>query len=330
MNILFFTTIPPDYLQDSILIGLRQLSSNNLIDYPQKDCLYKNNSSEDIYGRGFTLYNYLSEINVNRKNIKERIINKEFDLIIFSSIHRQIDLLKEYYPLIKKTKVVFLDGEDHPSLFGYNGRYWRNPKFWFLPKIHKRHLYFKREFTPETLKYRYYKIIPGFLLKHKFLKNGLPISFAFPDSKIIKEFPIKEKLFPEHIVDIEIAKKLGKKDKYVFDNEEDYYSDLKKSKFGITTIRAGWDAMRHYEIAANGAVICFKNLHLKPETCAPHGLNNTNSITYKNYGDLMKQINNLSNDSYKKLQENSYKWILENSTKNRAKQVIKIIDANSK
>jgi len=278
MKILYFTTVQPDYLQDSILIGLRELFTSDLIDFPKKNCLYENNNDENIYGKGFTLYNYLKNIEINRKDIKKRIINNEFDLIVFSSIHRQIELLKEYYPIVKNKNIIFFDGEDHPSLFGYNGKYWRNFKYWFLPKIHKNFLYFKREYSLETLKYRYFKIIPDFLLKSINLKKVIPISFAFPQSKILKELPKKEKLFPEHIVDVEIAEKINKKDKYIFDNEKDYFEDLQKSKFGITTKRAGWDAMRHYEIAANGAVPCFKKLYLKPKTCAPHGLNETNCI----------------------------------------------------
>ncbi|MBN1250747.1 MAG: hypothetical protein JXR51_10815 [Bacteroidales bacterium] len=326
MKILFFTTQEPDYLQDSLLIGLRIFLQSLLIDYPQKEVLYKNKETQNLYGQGFSLYYFFEPIEINRETIKQRIINNEFDIIIFSSIHRQISLFLEYFHILKNKKLVFLDGEDHPSLFGYNGKYWRNPKYWFLPKIHKKYLYFKREYTEETIKYRFYKLLPSFLCKKIKLKNVYPISFSFPDSKIIKKNTVKEKLFPEHIVDAEIAEKHDKKTQYVFNNEKDYFEDLQKSKFGITTKRAGWDAMRHYEIAANNAVMCFKNLDKKDETCAPHGLNKTNSIIYNNYDDLISKINKLSDTEYLNLQTNSNKWILENSCENRAKQVIKVIN----
>ena len=42
-----------------------------------------------------------------------------------------------------------------------------------------------------------------------------------------------------------------------------------RSRFGVTAKRAGWDALRHYEIAAAGAVPCFRDLDRKPATCAP-------------------------------------------------------------
>jgi len=330
LKILYLTTSETDYLQDSILIGLRQLLGNNLIDFPKKHVLYKTNNKKNIYGKGFTLYNYLEDILVDRENIKNKIINNEFDFIFFSSIHRQISLLKELYPILRKKKVVFLDGEDHPSLFAFNGKYWRNPKYWFLPKVHKKFIYFKREYTPETIKYRYYKLIPDFLIQYINLRNIIPISFAFPSTKIIKEIPKKEKLFQEHIVDEEIARILKKQVQYVFDLEIDYYKDLRKSRYGITTKRSGWDAIRHYEIAANGTIPCFKNLHLKPDTCAPHGLNETNCIIYSDYKDLMVQIGNINDDKYIELQKNVIEWVNSKSTISIAKQIIEIINAKSK
>jgi len=36
--------------------------------------------------------------------------------------------------------------------------------------------------------------------------------------------------------------------------------------------RGGWDCLRHYEIAAAGAVPCVRQLEGKPSSCAPHGL----------------------------------------------------------
>ena len=143
-----------------------------------------------------------------------------------------------------------------------------------LPKPNKNFIYFKREWTPDTKFYRYYKLIPKpFVKVFTRPKNLNKISFSIPEEKIIESLPVKTKLFPKHIVDEEVAAKVeGSFTKYAFENEKDYYADLQASKYGITTKRSGWDCMRHYEIAANGAVICFKDLDKKPETCAPHGL----------------------------------------------------------
>ena len=78
--------------------------------------------------------------------------------------------------------------------------------------------------------------------------------------------------------------------------ENQYYSDLQQSKFGITVKRGGWDCHRHYEIAANGAVICFRDLASKPQSCAPHGLNTSNTIIYNSVEDLKRQVEKLSDN----------------------------------
>src|SRR5204863_8665429 len=90
----------------------------------------------------------------------------------------------------------------------------------------------------------------------------------------------KANLLPRHIVDPEVrARVAGASAAYAFDSEADYYADLQRARFGITTRRSGWDCLRHYEIAANGAVPCFRDLTLKASTCAPHGLGDDNSVS---------------------------------------------------
>lgn len=81
--------------------------------------------------------------------------------------------------------------------------------------------------------------------------------------------------------------------------------------------------MRHYEIAANGAVICFKDLDKKPVTCAPHGLvAGLNCISYSNYENLINQISDISEDKYKAIQKASSDWIKNNTTIKRAKEIL--------
>lgn len=326
MKILFLTTEIEDYLQDSILHGLRSLLGSDLVDYPQKFILYKDFDKKGTYGRGFTLYDLLDDIEVDRDNIENKLRENFFDFVILGSIQRQIDIYIQLLPNLKKEKTIILDGEDTPALFGYHGLFWRKYYYWFIPKPNKKFNYYKREWTPETKFYHYYKLIPKPLLK--FLpepKNLYKISFSIPEEKIIKSLPIKTKLFPKHIVDEEVASKVeGSFTKYVFDNETDYYKDLQSSKYGITTKRAGWDCMRHYEIAANGAVICFKDLDKKPETCAPHGLiPGVNCITYKNYDELINQISNINDEKYKVLQSACLEWVKNNST---IRSALKLID----
>jgi hypothetical protein len=135
--------------------------------------------------------------------------------------------------------------------------------------------------------------------------------------------PQKAKDFPVHIVDEEVAARVaGSRTSYAFGSEAEYYADLQASRFGVTTKRAGWDCLRHYEIAANGAVPCFKALHAKPETCAPHGLSSTNTIIYADAEDLFRQIAALTNAEYAKLQANALAWARASSSVARADEVI--------
>jgi hypothetical protein len=80
--------------------------------------------------------------------------------------------------------------------------------------------------------------------------------------------------------------------------------------------------MRHYELAANGSVLCFKNLKDKPSTCAPHGLNESNCIDYKNYDDLMESINAIDLPAYEQYLLHTYRWIENNTTVIRAEQIL--------
>ena len=68
-------------------------------------------------------------------------------------------------------------------------------------------------------------------------------------------------------------------------------ADLARSRFAITTRRGGWDCLRHYEIAAAGAVPCFRQLEAKPARCAPHGLRpGSNCLSYHDWPDLRRQV----------------------------------------
>jgi hypothetical protein len=101
---------------------------------------------------------------------------------------------------------------------------------------------------------------------------------------------------------------------FVFENAAAYNADLRASRFGITTRRAGWDCLRHYEYAAKGVVLCFRDLHLKPPACAPHGLDASNCIIYKSREDLLAQIDNLTPEQYARLQAGGYAWVRRHTT----------------
>jgi hypothetical protein len=275
MKILYITTGKEDYLADSLFHGLRNVFHENVIDYPKQECLYKtfdvSSNNTQLYGKGFTLYRLLEDMLIDRENIEQKLYKKYFDLIIFSSIFNMFEIFSRFLPYLARQNTIILDGADTPQPYPYAGKFWRYPPHWFLPKAHIKFLYFKREWTPDTIRNLWYQLPPRWLCQYiPAPTNFRPISFSIPEEKIVKSLPIKTKLFPRHIVDAEVASKVeGSLTSYAFESETEYYADLQASKFGITTKRSGWDCLRHYEIAANGCVPCFRNLDKKPSTCAP-------------------------------------------------------------
>jgi len=140
----------------------------------------------------------------------------------------------------------------------------------------------------------------------------------------VRQLPKKKKDFPKHIVDPEVAARVpGSHTTYAFTSEKEYFEDLQDSRFGITTKRAGWDCLRHYEIACNGTVMCFRDLDTKPDTCAPHGLSEKNAIIYKDADDLMRRISTITDDEYQRLQAATMDWIKTQTSVELAKRILK-------
>lgn len=318
LRVLIFANTTEDYLQDSIIHGFKKLLGANAVEFPTKHILYDDyTKTQAIRGKGFTLYSLLDK---NLKpseniNIEQCLRSNYFDIIIFSSIHRQYHEFYKHFKLLKNSKanVWIIDGEDSQRIFPFMRKYFR---FILNPKPHNHFIYFKRELI---FKLSANNLAAFFL--NKFNKLILPktikrISFSIPEEKIVTSLPQKAKMFTRHIIDNEVAQHINDANSdYIFNTEADYYLDIQKSKFGITTKRGGWDCMRHYEIAANGTVICFRDLDLKPESCSPHGLiPDYNCICYKNYSDLINRINSLSDEKYQRILNNSLQWAKQHTT----------------
>lgn len=336
MKILFFSSQGQDNLEDACLHGLRSLFGPDCVDYPKKEALYRGYSAREdsqAYARYFTLWHTLDDIPIDRLDIEARLRKNDFDLVIFGSIHRTQAFFQYYEPILKPHKTILLDGEDDPG-------------------VHisaRKFVYFKREILgwgafwdyrcgERTRIWRY-----GRRAKHH---NILPISFALPEEKITTGLSRtnKRKIFPTQIVDEELLHQLdlsalfspavksmcavapegtiSSERGYLIATETDYYRDLQASRFGVTTRRGGWDSLRHYEIAANGAVICFRDLRQKPPQCAPHGLRASNCLNYSSAQDLLRQIESLDETAYDDLLAESYRWIQMQTTEVRAKEVL--------
>lgn len=52
----------------------------------------------------------------------------------------------------------------------------------------------------------------------------------------------------------------GDDNTYIFNTENDYYDEYKKSIFALTYKKGGWDCMRHYEILACGCIPYFPDI----------------------------------------------------------------------
>ena len=182
MKILFIHSDPNksefynDYLSDLLLNGFRENYGKDVIDYPGSWYLYndevKNRDIEynKLWGKGFTLNNSLNDFkSFDRTDISNKIQNKFFDLVIYSSIRRSnlfLDLV-----IKNKIKHIYIDGEDDTFID---------------TKYSNKSLYFKRELNEKV-------------------GNILPISFAIPKSKIVENINQN----PKHLLAPLIPGKLG-------------------------------------------------------------------------------------------------------------------------
>jgi hypothetical protein len=326
MKILYLTSPFGDFLADSLFHGLRSLYGADVVDFPRCDVMYRSAAGElshRVHGRGFTLYGLLDELVVDRYDVFTKIRRGYYDLVVFSSIHRQFGWFVQLLPYLRRGTTIVIDGEDDGALYPYRGEYWRFGPFRWLPLAHTRFPYFKREWTLETVRYRWWRIPPSRLSAYLPPPRGLlPIAFSIPREKVLSAAPVKRKDFPRHIVDPEVAAAVGGQRDYVFSDEASYYSDLQSSRFGITPKRAGWDTIRHYEVTANGAVPCIRDLHLKPSTCAPHAFTSANSIAYRSWEELRRTLDHLGPADYEMLQHHALEWARSNTTVARALEVL--------
>jgi hypothetical protein len=218
-----------------------------------------------------------------------------------------------------------LDGADRQEPYPYGGPWWRRPSWWTLPRAHTRASYFKRELTPLTGWFRSYLLLPPRLASRlPSIRDMREISFSIPAEKLLGDVSAtKTRLLASHVVDPEVAQRLGVGTSYAFSDERAYYADLRSARFGITVKRAGWDCLRHYEQAANGCVPCFRDLDRKPPRSAPHGLDQTNCVSYRTYDELATRLDAIDESAYASLRAGALAWARANTTERRAEQFLR-------
>lgn len=114
-KILYLSNDPyPDYMRCLTLAGLKEMFGDRIIDVPKVQHIYRSYQGDvtRFHGKGFSYTRIVDDLPVNRDNIEERIKNKEFDIIIYGSVHRglrYIDLATQTY---SPEKIIYICGED--------------------------------------------------------------------------------------------------------------------------------------------------------------------------------------------------------------------------
>jgi hypothetical protein len=307
VRILFLADPEPDYVADGLFHGLRTLLGADVVDFPKREAMYAGVDLSGFYARGFGLYGLLEDIEVDRDAVFER----DWDLVVSAVMWRDwVYWERAWKAFGGGVRHAVVDGGDLLWAYPYGPPWWR-PSRWFVPRAHRRARFFKREADLLTT-----------VLAARRLPL-LPIGIAYPAEKMCSEVPLKTQEFPRQIVDLEVGERLGRRlehdRQHLFQRESDYLEDLRASRFGITTKRAGWDALRHVEIAAAGAVPCFRDLERKPARCAPHGLIDAeNCLSYRDAEDLMRRLKTVGDDDVRHLAESALIWAAANSTVARA------------
>ena len=337
MKVLFLHPNTPDYLTAGLFHGLRSLLGPQCVDLPRFDGMYAPLTPamrSKIRGRGFTLYGLLPdlpELAAERFFIWQHGI-VHYDYYIIADIWRHYPVLEQLRKVVPAQKIVIIDPADTPRLFPYNDMRQRWPHLLRLRNLLKGcKMYYKREWMPQEVGSS--TGLPPLLVKalagQPLPLPVMPISFSIPAQKITVVSPAaKTKDFVHNIVDAEVSEALQGsfhtplgQQQYAFDTEEAYYADIQTNRYGITTRRSGWDCLRHYELAANGALLCFKNLQHEPAGCAPHGLQPaSNCIAYNNFAHLKQQLETLSPATYQQLQQQGYAWVQQHTTLALAKR----------
>lgn len=243
MKILFLSSIPSvyehvsDYQSDMLFHGLRTVLGENVVDANKMWHMYNNidmSQKHKIWGKGFTLYGLLPDIEVDRNNLDEKINHGFFDYCIFTLHHtvvgtpyaeQCVNEIRKFFP---KERTIVVDGHDRVS---YNHNIANNS------------VYFKRELENDDV---------------------LPIHFAIPEESIRKIYSPKTYAFAP-LVPVNHSWNSEHIQSYIYNDEEIYYQDYQKSWFAYTCKKGGWDCLRHYEILAAGCMPWFTDIEICPK-----------------------------------------------------------------
>ena len=209
-----------DYLNDLTFFGLKELFGDDVVDSTPIISLYKE-YKDQIHP--MYLWGGMTSFWLLDKNTADRsnIKEKIQYKYYYLIIYGAIKRCRDYYDLVSK---VYPDNKVI-LLDGNDDSE--------VDQLYQKHLYFKRELRQDH-------------------KNLLPITFSYPTHYLAKPNKNKTQQYGTVIP--------GRKETYVFDNEKDYFEDYQKSYYGVTSKKAGWDCMRHYEIMGNYCLPYFPDM----------------------------------------------------------------------
>ena len=304
MRILFLTITTPkyqgDYMELTILNGLRKLVGDKCVDLPRKKVCYHDFSEipkSSLHGRGFSLLSYpIADID---NTLRENYRDIEFDAILIGHSHLYGEDIMCRLEGVKTKSVWILDGHD---LFGQAPRMIRYKEKLVIGVQYKNP--FKRELIEE---------VPSEF-------NVYPTGFGVP-VEVIRPINIqgKTQLFQRTAPSFSLFggdPELGTRAHHIFEHEQDYYDDLSCSWFGLTCIKGGWDSLRHYEIIAAGTLVLYRDYDLKPSECSPQLLPTLSYSTPEQLKDIVQSlvVNGKPTDRYLDLLKKQRRWLFEYGT----------------
>jgi hypothetical protein len=247
-----------DYQNDLVFYGLRELFGDSVVDSTQIISLYKENENKIHPSH---LWGGMTAFWLIGENSIDRtnIEEKIKDKYYDLIIYGAIKRCKDYYDLVSKT---------YPAnkIILIDGN--DEPE---LDPLYTKHLYFKRELQASH-------------------PNLRPITFGIPTCKLALPNNNKTQDYATCIP--------GQPETYVFKSEQPYYEDYQKSYYGVTMKKAGWDALRHYEILGNyclpyfvGLDECPKDtLFNLPKELILEGMNLANNFDEQKYFCILNEV----------------------------------------
>lgn len=218
-----------DFLNDLLFYGLYENLGTDVVDSTQIVSLYKEFEpkipKQCLWGK-FTAFYLIDKTSVDRTDIESKIRNKYYDFIVYGAIRRCMDYWDLVNSIYSKNKIILVDGNDDQDVLSLCDEY----------------PYFKRELIDlENLQ-----------------KNLYPISFSIPTCKVTGNKNTKKQKYIATCNPFD-------KSTYVFTDEKKYFDDYNNAYFGITSKKAGWDCLRHYEILANYCMPLFVDVEHCPK-----------------------------------------------------------------